>query len=551
MQNDSHSFNAFFIIQLAFVEVKKLETDIKGLNDDHTAKIESLNKQLDEKDNLMNETDSKMQMISVYVDQLEERLASFAVARRDIQNREKACDTLVEKNVAMEEELTSIKQEAEDTKNERDEMKNLVDLLVEERTLLQEEKQKLNGEKEKLIFGNNAIKEELDLLNDSFLQLEAESTSLKEKLEQAEASVLEQEMELNMMKTLNDESDAKLAEQEVLIEKSVTVTMSLQEDIQKLLGQKETAALRILSLEQKVQDLVAEAEAKAQEDAARLAEEEERRLLAEEEEAARQEEERMTLLVQEEEAARQIEEEEERIEIKEEIEPIIEEVTVSEVVEEVSVELEEIVEERVELGEKYEESTPGKDEGHLSRGLDLDSFEVADETALDDTDTIQDFEVDDRTNDLEPDQQIDVSTDDIDGYSFATREIIVDHVPSADETIKPLEESDGITADETGQDTIESELEMFDDEEIPFEAYAENESETTKMREISINDINIGDKIENEPPLPGTYPPKLPPNAAFAQKRLVPLRGLRKQFSKMTGIHGFFTEPSGTNMKRK
>ena len=229
--------------------MNKLEGEVKTLNTNHTSEIGVYNQKLAAKDQQINEIDSKMSMISRYVDQLEERLASFAIARRDIANREEALDSLEEKAAAMEEEIVTLKQEAEDVKNERDEMKNLVDLLVEERTLLQEEKIKLRGEKEKLVFEGRTLREELDMLNDNFLQLDSRAQATQETLEATQASLLAREAELENMKTLDEESTAKLAEQEELIQKSVTVTMALQEEIQKLMREKETAAGKILSLQ--------------------------------------------------------------------------------------------------------------------------------------------------------------------------------------------------------------------------------------------------------------------------------------------------------------
>ena len=49
------------------------------MKSNHSDEIIALEEQILEKQDMINETDSKMSMISVYVDQLEERLASFAI----------------------------------------------------------------------------------------------------------------------------------------------------------------------------------------------------------------------------------------------------------------------------------------------------------------------------------------------------------------------------------------------------------------------------------------------------------------------------------------
>ena len=108
-----------------------METSIKKLEETNSSKISELKKQLVKKTKLINETDSKLEMIGVYVDNLEERLASFAIsiAKRDISKREEACQSFEEKASAAEVELEKMREEYNSIKEERDEMKKLVDLL--------------------------------------------------------------------------------------------------------------------------------------------------------------------------------------------------------------------------------------------------------------------------------------------------------------------------------------------------------------------------------------------------------------------------------------
>lgn len=215
----------------------------------HTDEVAILENRLQDKQKQINETDSKMAMISVYVDQLEERLASFAVARRDIAVREKECDKLVNRSLTLEEELSRIKVEAETLKTEQTEMRNLVDLLIQERTELQNEKVTLNDEKEKLLYEGKALREELDILNDNFLRLEKDAEDTQQKLEDAREIISSQE------KSLEDMEKKMLSQQEEIIEQSANTTAILQQEIQRLEEENRNAINMIGNLEDMLKDL--------------------------------------------------------------------------------------------------------------------------------------------------------------------------------------------------------------------------------------------------------------------------------------------------------
>jgi hypothetical protein len=181
-----------------------------------------------------------MAMISVYVDQLEERLASFAMARRDITLREEKCDVLVNTTIAVEAELADLMSENEVIKAVRDS--------------LQSEKGALLNEKEKLVFGGKTLRGELDRLNEDFLRLESEAAATKQQLEEAHESFAAQEKLLDEVKAHDEEATVKLAEQENMIQKSVDVTMALQKELQNLYREKQNAEETIATLELKVEE---------------------------------------------------------------------------------------------------------------------------------------------------------------------------------------------------------------------------------------------------------------------------------------------------------
>ena len=112
------------------LDVRDLESELESLKSLHEKGIESMNITLNQKQSLMDETDSKMNMISIYVDQLEERLASFAMARRDIEAREERCKDLEQKSGENAKEMESFQRQLGLLAKDRDELKDLVELLV-------------------------------------------------------------------------------------------------------------------------------------------------------------------------------------------------------------------------------------------------------------------------------------------------------------------------------------------------------------------------------------------------------------------------------------
>lgn len=235
---------------------KKLEEKMKLMKKNHTEEIKDLEIRLLSKERAINETDTKMTMISSYVDQLEERLASFSIAKKQIADRELECDAIETKARENEEKLSKKEKEFMSVSEERDELKNLVNLMVEERTALQTEKDQLSSEKESLVFEGKALREELDLINDSFLRLEAEAVAVKEQLDTMRNEIKLKDEQLADMQEKSIATASKLSEQDSMIDKSITLTMSMQEEIKRLHEEKERAEEVIFNLEQKLSDMI-------------------------------------------------------------------------------------------------------------------------------------------------------------------------------------------------------------------------------------------------------------------------------------------------------
>ena len=191
-------------------DITSLEETIIELQSNHTDEIESLEEMILEKDMMINETDSKMSMISVYVDQLEERLASFAVARRDINVREILCKEIEEREIQTSKDYASIQKQMKEISASRDELKNLVDLMTEERQKLSKERDGLITEKEMFLADESKLRDEVSKLQELIVNLQNEVDTARILVERANVEIEEKEAKLNELYEFNMSSKAKL-----------------------------------------------------------------------------------------------------------------------------------------------------------------------------------------------------------------------------------------------------------------------------------------------------------------------------------------------------
>ena len=80
-----------------------------------------------------NETKEELELIGTYVDQLEDRLATFAVARKEIEIREKKCEQLEEEAKKYVQKISDFEAQVEELTKEKEESKLLLEELVAER----------------------------------------------------------------------------------------------------------------------------------------------------------------------------------------------------------------------------------------------------------------------------------------------------------------------------------------------------------------------------------------------------------------------------------
>ncbi len=222
----------------------------------------ALDEQILEKEDMINETDSKMSMISVYVDQLEERLASFAVARRDITLREEVCKEIEEREIQKSKDCAIMEKKMKEALSSRDELKGLADSMSQERTKLQKEKDELVLERDSLLDEEKSLRQELRVLNDNFLRYEAEVKDTKNALDKAQASIAQKDESINQLKELNKESSLKLEKQLESLEESAVLSSSLQEEVERLEAENERVSALVSALENRVEQVVFETEEK-------------------------------------------------------------------------------------------------------------------------------------------------------------------------------------------------------------------------------------------------------------------------------------------------
>ena len=113
-------------------EVELME-EMEGMMEDHRLEREEWESQLMNLTKEQNKTKEELELIGLYVDQLEDRLANFAIARRELDVREQECDRL-EKLAKEETEIgLEYKRQLDLLTKENEEMKVLLEELVTER----------------------------------------------------------------------------------------------------------------------------------------------------------------------------------------------------------------------------------------------------------------------------------------------------------------------------------------------------------------------------------------------------------------------------------
>lgn len=102
---------------------------------DHEEEMDELEYKLDEMTQEQNKTNSELELIGLYVDQLEDRLANYALAKKELDLLEKQCETLEAQSKEYAKEVEMYKCQLLDLSKEQNETKPLLEDLIKEREL--------------------------------------------------------------------------------------------------------------------------------------------------------------------------------------------------------------------------------------------------------------------------------------------------------------------------------------------------------------------------------------------------------------------------------
>lgn len=225
-------------LNLLIAEIKHLHDAAKEAKAKHSEQVEKLSAQIRSRDKQIKESESKMSTIAHYVDQLEERLVSFAIARKEIGVREEKCKGLEEKDEQQREEMAALQTQVNDLTRERDEMKPLIDLLVEERGVLQQDKAKLEKKIRKFIEESNLLKRRFAEKEEEVAKVDRDINESNQKLNEAEQTIEELEgavasvsNQLAEVERIADENRVEAAEK---ITRADEISLQQQQKIEEL-----------------------------------------------------------------------------------------------------------------------------------------------------------------------------------------------------------------------------------------------------------------------------------------------------------------------------
>ena len=140
-------------------EVQILKNEVKRIASSHTKEITRLQSTDSKLETAMRKAQSEMAMIGSHVDKLEERMASFAIARRDLIIREESCRLISKDTRVIEEECIELAATVGNYAMEHSDFKKLIEELETERSKLQEAKSNLTDSKKALVEEERILRE--------------------------------------------------------------------------------------------------------------------------------------------------------------------------------------------------------------------------------------------------------------------------------------------------------------------------------------------------------------------------------------------------------
>mmetsp|Transcript_21528 Transcript_21528/g.31845 ORF Transcript_21528/g.31845 Transcript_21528/m.31845 type:complete len:772 (+) Transcript_21528:153-2468(+) len=177
-------------------EVQSLNKMIDSILSDHQTELSLLQNVITQKQKTINDTESNMTVIGTYVDKLEERLATFAVAKRDIELRERKCVEIEERVLLKEEENAGLLKKIYEFEKDQEDLKLLLKDLVDERTQLQTQKTVMISERDNILAEGAKLRDAISSLETDVDGLNQLSSERKLQVDELELTAKRQSLDL-------------------------------------------------------------------------------------------------------------------------------------------------------------------------------------------------------------------------------------------------------------------------------------------------------------------------------------------------------------------
>ena len=214
-------------------QVIKLKNEVDSLIVTHEKELSLLKVVIEKKQIAITETESNLTVIGSYVDKLEERLATFAIARRDIEVREQACNNIEKKSAEVEQRCLVLQEQTVAYEAEHYDLKKLLEELVVERSTLQKENLELQRDTESLVEERTTLRATIATLEENVTELDQLVNEWKVRATELEASINQQRYQLEeyawreservriQNETLEVEKAEELEQKEAAIEQDI------------------------------------------------------------------------------------------------------------------------------------------------------------------------------------------------------------------------------------------------------------------------------------------------------------------------------------------
>jgi chromosome segregation ATPase len=208
---------------------------MNGVIKTHQEELLALRKTVSLKQKTLSESESNLTTIGTYVDKLEERLTSFAITRRDMEERERQCKQIEEAANVTESERKALQVKVDEYAKEQEGLKRLLEELASERASLQKDNRKLLTEREFRIGEQESLQEncasletEVKALANQAYEFRSKCEALEPDFEAAKESNRLLQSRVEGMSDLEKELEASRSKNAEIQEHNERIQMELQ-----------------------------------------------------------------------------------------------------------------------------------------------------------------------------------------------------------------------------------------------------------------------------------------------------------------------------------